>query len=458
MRTHSGRLARIGAVTLVAALAGVGPFAAAAFAGGNEPPEAVATLQIDADNVEVRKAGKDDFKAAKDEQQVNEGDTIRTDATGKAEVQYDDQSYTRLDENTTFTIVSLTDDEGNRQVEGSLDTGRTWNRAEGLTESESFEQSGAGATAAVQGTAFLIECTSPTECRYVAAVDITDLTGDDGEFKQLGPLDTCGSDTGDLCDGITKLSTDDPLFQVMQDHLLRDLLEHGFGPGPFPTSVSAIVVVEDGEVVSVTPNPTNPSTPPPPPPAPVIDANPVNIQSVGDPTPGQSPGPGTTVMAQDDPGNDVTFTLQVTNPGGGTFWVVFVGLPDPSFGQLLVGATPVDTTTQYAPDTVFRFDPVQIEPVCTPPAPSSFADCYTNGDPSEGPQADAPQPLPYPSPVTEGPVQGSVQWSDEFSFQAVNDQGGASPVTTVELVVVDDICTSGTESHPPGADDFVSCP
>ena len=81
---------------------------------------------------------------------------------------YTDESFTRLDVDTEFTIVSLTDDQGNRQIKGSLDSGRTWNRTSALTESESFEQEGAGATAAVVGSASVIECNTGAQlCLHV---------------------------------------------------------------------------------------------------------------------------------------------------------------------------------------------------------------------------------------------------------------------------------------------------
>ena len=165
--------------------------------GSSTSDEVVATLAVTEQTVEVQKADAEEFKKAKDGQKLREGDTVRTDATGRAEVEYGQDSYTRLDVNTTFTIVSLADDQGNRQVEGSLDVGKTWNRTSAaLTESESFEQTGAGATAAVVGTASSVECASATECVFTAVVDNVELTGDDGLIKLLTPLDRVRLDLG----------------------------------------------------------------------------------------------------------------------------------------------------------------------------------------------------------------------------------------------------------------------
>ena len=103
------------------------PFAGAVrTAGGDsatdqtEPAEAVARLQILEPAVSVRRKGNDVFKPGHEGQKLRVGDTMKTDETGFAQINYTDDSFTRLDVDTTFTIVSLTDDEGNRQIKGSL--------------------------------------------------------------------------------------------------------------------------------------------------------------------------------------------------------------------------------------------------------------------------------------------------------------------------------------------------
>ncbi len=159
-------------------------------------------------------------------------------------------------------------------------------------------------------------------------------------------------------------------------------------------------------------------------------------------------------MAQDE--RTVTFTLQVTNPEGGTYWIVFTDLPAADFGTIYDHTNAAVTVgTHYDPTEVFTFDPVEIEPVCSS-EPTTFDDCFTNGDPSEGPQAGAGT-VAYPSTVSEGPVDGSVQWSDSFTFHAENDQGGVSDDVAVDLVAVDDICTTNSEGYRP-ASAFVTCP
>jgi hypothetical protein len=405
----------------------------------------VASLVIIEPGVSVMRKDKDEFKPATDGQRLRVGDSIQTDATGFAQIDYTEGSFTRLDVKTTFTIVSLTDDEGNRQINGSLETGRTWNRTSALTESESFEQEGAGATAAVVGTAFMVSCTTPENCTFTSVVDGVQLTTVDGELQQLDPLEECDSTEIDetdaeLCGAPSQVTLD---AIIANQWIVENLFFDGLA------GFEGIVVVEDGQVVSVTPIPPagEPAAAGPTADPPVVDANPVNVQSLGDdPTLGESTGPNTEVVSQDERDN-VTFVLQVENSGH-TFWIVFTDRPDGGFGLIRdsQGAPIVlvteDPDRQYDPSGVYTFDPVQIEPSCG--SGESFATCFSG----------------YPTLPVEGPVSGSVQWFDDFKFKAVNDQGDESAETTVTLVAVDDMCTTpgNPEEHDQDAIDSVpSC-
>jgi hypothetical protein len=256
---------RIAAGLCAAVLAAVGSLAllAGGTAGAATTPDAasgsvdtakaksVATLVIIDPGASIRREGKTAFKPAKDGAKLGVGDTIQTDATGFVEVQYTDDSYSRLDANTTFTLISLTDDEGNRQVKGSIESGQAWNRTSALTESESFEQQGAGATAAVVGTAFNVECTDATHCIFTALDHNTSLEGVDGVIKLLTPLDQCDSTNGALCADITKL---DP--SELPAWLLKNLIldvERGFPLPDYP--VTFTLTVENGTVRATKPQP-----------------------------------------------------------------------------------------------------------------------------------------------------------------------------------------------------------
>ena len=133
-----------GALTLTAAAAGAA--------------DSLANLKITADNVQIKQKGKSTFVDAKDGQALKQGDTVKTDADGRAEIDYTDGSITRLAGRPIFTISKLTNERGGRQTQGTLSVGETWNRAAKVSETGSFEVKAGGTTAAVEGTAFVAKC------------------------------------------------------------------------------------------------------------------------------------------------------------------------------------------------------------------------------------------------------------------------------------------------------------
>ncbi len=126
------------------------------------------TLTVEAPGVTVLKKGSTDFTKGKSDQKVAIGDTIQTDAAGLAQITFKDGSLTRLDHNSIFTLDKLVNTTGKRQVEGTVSAGQTWNRVQKLSETESFQQKGNGATAAVIGTAFVTKCSLPTGTAFTA--------------------------------------------------------------------------------------------------------------------------------------------------------------------------------------------------------------------------------------------------------------------------------------------------
>jgi len=136
--------------------------ATAACSGGGpatEVPEATAALRVLAGTVEVQPPSAE-FSLAVDGQTVEEGFTIRTGADGRAAIEYFDGSITRLDENTTFTIVTLRildNDDQSKVIEGEQSEGSTYSRVTTLTDSASrFEVTTPTATASVQGTVYAL--------------------------------------------------------------------------------------------------------------------------------------------------------------------------------------------------------------------------------------------------------------------------------------------------------------
>ncbi len=182
-------LAALGAIALV-----LGATAAPAEAKPThkQKPVTLAHLNIIKPAVTIKAAGAKKAVKGKTGQVLRQGDSLTTDTTGIAEIDYTDGSLTRLSPSTTFKITELTNKKGGRQTQGSLSVGDTWNRAAKVSETGSFEVKAGGTTAAVEGTAFLFTChpqNGVRVCNVIAVVDdvkvsspatTTTLNPDDG--------------------------------------------------------------------------------------------------------------------------------------------------------------------------------------------------------------------------------------------------------------------------------------
>ena len=162
------------------------------------------TLTVEAPGVLVLKKGASGFTQAKTNTKVKTGDTVQTDATGLAEIGYPDGSLTRLDHDTVFTLEKLVNTTGTRQVQGTVSAGQTWNRVQKLSESDTFEQKGNGATAAVLGTSFVTKCTLPTGTAFKVVKT----------KKALRKLKKASSCDFTLVDGKLKLSAQNKVLGV----------------------------------------------------------------------------------------------------------------------------------------------------------------------------------------------------------------------------------------------------
>jgi len=186
LATQRGGLYRILLVAAlsVATLVAVGAPAGAKTAAKSSD-KALATLKVTSDGVTVKKKGASDYTAAKDGQALSQGDSIKTDATGTAEIDYTDGSLTRMSPATIFTLTKLTNDKGGRQTQGTLSVGETWNRAAKVSETGEFSVKAGGTTEAVEGTAFVVKCVPNTDpanktasCTVQAVVDNINVTSD----------------------------------------------------------------------------------------------------------------------------------------------------------------------------------------------------------------------------------------------------------------------------------------
>jgi LPXTG-motif cell wall-anchored protein len=140
----------------------------------------LATLNIRNPDVQYKAEGKSAYSAATNGQALKQGDALKTDADGLAEINYTDGSYTRLGGDTEFTITKLSNNQGARQTQGTLTVGSTWNRAARVSETgSSFAVTAGGATAAVEGTLFSIICRDESGqplCNFYDIADPVNVT------------------------------------------------------------------------------------------------------------------------------------------------------------------------------------------------------------------------------------------------------------------------------------------
>ena len=221
-------------------------FSAGALAAAATPTKAkptskqlptLATLKIQQAKVSIAHKGKK-FAIAKNGQVLRQGDSLRTDAAGKAEIDYTDGSLTRLGPSTVFTITKLTNKRGGRQTQGTLDVGQTWNRAAKVSETGSFEVKAGGTTAAVEGTAFAFVCAvqgSGKVCTIIDVVDNVKVTTPDGTTVIMLPA-TSVEEINDLLGKLILLSYQDLLNNpfIVQNLGLDQLLNKGNGLGDLP--------------------------------------------------------------------------------------------------------------------------------------------------------------------------------------------------------------------------------
>lgn len=144
-------------------------------------PARLSVLENDVDVV-ARRTGES--SPARNGQRVGVGDTVRTDATGEAEITYEDGSITHLGSATTFTLLELADEPA--RTLGRLDVGRAWHRVRSFVTGSGglFEVLTDAGVAAVRGTTFVTACDTET-CRFLVVEGTIELRSRDGGFLDL---------------------------------------------------------------------------------------------------------------------------------------------------------------------------------------------------------------------------------------------------------------------------------
>jgi PKD repeat protein len=129
------------------------------FSGGTASAKQFATLRLLGGQVVVQR-GSGAFETGEEGTSLREGDTVRTGPDGRASIEYFDGSLTRLDFDTSFTLVTLEtlgDAKASKVIESSQAEGNSYHRVAELTDAQSrFEIETPTATASVLGTGYAL--------------------------------------------------------------------------------------------------------------------------------------------------------------------------------------------------------------------------------------------------------------------------------------------------------------
>lgn len=167
------------------------------------PATPVAGLGIIDAAVDLADAGTPtEFVAAEDGADLAEGDVVRTDVTGFAQLDFADGAVARVDVDTTMAVTSIGDAE-QLDVELQLDVGRVWNNVRDLDADERYQITTDVGVAAVRGTVFLVWCFQDGACLVAVFEGVVEVTGTDGVSVELG----AGQATVLNADGTTGVAT-----------------------------------------------------------------------------------------------------------------------------------------------------------------------------------------------------------------------------------------------------------
>jgi hypothetical protein len=140
--------------------------------------DALAELRVRDEGVSLIRGAAVPSEAAEG-QDLRSGDVIRTDASGRAQVDFfDGSTLVRLDTDSELSLRKVEESSDGRNVALGLVRGRTWNHVASLGESDRFSVDLGEASVNVVGTSFLSDCTEEPVCYVVgfegaAVVDST---------------------------------------------------------------------------------------------------------------------------------------------------------------------------------------------------------------------------------------------------------------------------------------------
>lgn len=219
----------LGVLIIVAGLASAAvAYASNRGAGGNE---ATGMLKVVAQTVSVLDA---DGEVRPDSAEVEQGETVVTDADGVARLAWFDGSVTRIGPNSQMTITKLRGNERQRNIAVTLDVGKTWHRVAAATsEGSAYEVRTANAVAAVRGTSFVAACSASASCMVGVATGVVEVTGATGATRSV----TAGQQVRVEGDAVGPLETFTP-DEFVQDAVAADAAEGVAVPAGFPTTTT----------------------------------------------------------------------------------------------------------------------------------------------------------------------------------------------------------------------------
>lgn len=170
-------------------------------------------LKIDSDGVDVLVPGGIDWEPGKDRMELVTGSRIRTDATGRAQVEYPGGSVTRLDHDSEILLETVNTEEANIVVK--VIGGRIWSRISKILGRISYETRSTNVVASVRGTEYEHDLTSGVDRVMVAesSVDVSCINGKKRALLRLAEkMDmVCDDSQAEIKEVITSESLDELL-------------------------------------------------------------------------------------------------------------------------------------------------------------------------------------------------------------------------------------------------------
>lgn len=146
-----------------------------------------ATLRVYGPELERSADGNAVYLTGRSGEHLAVGNHLRTDPSGRGQVDYDDRSVTRLDRSTHFVVEDL--GSADRAIRVHLETGRAWNKVERLTGTQTrFRISTPNAVATVRGTTFDVACNPQRTCVFVVLSGRVLVEPRRGAPLELGPM------------------------------------------------------------------------------------------------------------------------------------------------------------------------------------------------------------------------------------------------------------------------------